>query len=256
MFELSKLIPGKQKASEVPEANSETVLKSINNWYSDRYNSVVVQRNLMLILLILSLVLVIGSVFVVGNISSTFKIQPFVIEVESKTGITNIVNPMTNRELLANESLNKYFITRYIKAREGYSEESWRYNYSTVVRLLSTGSIYGDFKKFLNSAESPVSMYGNQTSTVVLFRSIQFFPPVLDSRGRMTDPQAVVRFTILPEKGILRGIQDNKIYKIVTLNYKYQQTKMSDEDRIENPLGFLITSYRSDIENAAINVVK
>lgn len=257
MFGLNKLIPGRNQASEAPEANSETVVKSINNWYSDRYNSILVQRNLMLILLILSLVLVIGSVFVVGNISSTFKIQPFVIEVEKKTGITNIVNPMANRELLANESLNKYFITRYIKARESYSAESWRYNYLTVVRLLSTGGVYGEFKRFLNgSTESPIAMYGNQTSTIISFRSIQFFPPVLDSRGKMTDPQAVVRFTILPEKGSLRGTRDNKIYKIVTLNYRYQQTKMSDEDRIENPLGFLITAYRSDVENAAINVVK
>jgi type IV secretory pathway component VirB8 len=49
---------------------------------------------------------------------------------------------------------------------------------------------------------------------------------------------------------------DNRIYKIVTLTYKYQQTKMSDNDRMENPLGFFITSYRDDIENTSIDVVK
>ena len=257
MFQIGKVISGKQQAQQVPEANSETVVVSINNWYSDRYNSIVVQRNLMLIILLLSLVLVIASVFVVGNVSSTFKIQPFVIEVESKTGITNIVNPLANRELIANEVLNKYFITRYIKAREGYSSESWRYNYLTVVRLLSTAQVYSAFKKFLNgSTESPIAIYGSQTSTIISFRSIQFFPSVLDSRGKMTDPQAVVRFTILPEKGVLRGAPDNKIYKIVTLTYKYQQSKMSDEDRNENPLGFFITSYRADVENNAVDVVK
>ena len=149
MFKINALIPDKQ--NEVPDANSENVVGSISNWYSDRYNSVVVQRNLMVVVLLLSLLLVISSVFVVGNISSTFKIQPFVIEVENKTGITNIVNPLVNRELLSQEVLNKYFITRYIKAREGYSSESWRYNYLTVVRLLSSGSVYNVFKKFINS---------------------------------------------------------------------------------------------------------
>ncbi len=255
MFEISKLVPGQKKGA--PEANSENVVASINNWYSDRYNSVVVQRNLMLIVLLLSLVLVIVSVFVVGNVSSTFKIQPFVIEVEKKTGITNIVNPLVNRELVSNEVLNKYFITRYIKARESYSAESWRYNYYTVVRLLSTPQVYGSFKRFIEtSTESPIAMYGGQTSTVVSFRSIQFFPSIIDARGKMTDPQAVVRFTILPEKGTLRGAVDNKIYKILTLTYKYQQTKMSDDDRNENPLGFFVTSYRADIENNVIDVIK
>ncbi|MCT4634652.1 MAG: type IV secretion system protein [Rickettsiales bacterium] len=255
MFKVNNLFSGQK--GEAPEANSENVVSSINNWYSDRYNSIVVQRNLILIVLLLSLVLVIASVFVVGNVSSTFKIQPFVIEIEKKTGITNIVNPLVNRELTSDEVLNKYFITRYIKAREGYSSESWRYNYLTVVRLLSTPGVYRAFSRFFNgSAQSPIALYGNQTSTEVVFRSIQFFPPVADSRGRMGDSRAVVRFTIIADKGHLRNAVDNRIYKIVTLTYKYQQTKMSDNDRMENPLGFFITSYRDDIENTSIDVVK
>lgn len=245
-----------KKKEEVPSANSDNVVASINNWYSDRYNSVVVQRNLMVVVLLVSLILVISSVFVVGNVSSTFKIQPFVIEVESKSGITNIVNPLSNREVTTNEVLNKYFITRYIKSREGYSPESWRYNYLTVVRLLSNPSVYAAFKKFINSSSSsPLAMYGSQRSTNVLFRSIQFFPPVLNDRGKMTDPQAVVRFTIVPN-GVEGRSTEEYIYKIVTLTYRYQQNKMTDEDRTENPLGFFITSYRDDVENNVVDVVK
>lgn len=255
MFKINKLFSGQD--GKAPDANSENVVSSINNWYSDRYNSIVVQRNLILIVLLLSLVLVISSVFIVGNVSSTFKIQPFVIEVEKKTGITNIVNPLVNRELVSNEVLNKYFITRYIKAREGYSSESWRYNYLTVVRLLSTPGVYRSFSRFFNeSAQSPISLYGNRTSTIVSFRSIQFFPAVVNSRGRMGDSRAVVRFTILADKGNIRNAVNNRIYKIVTLTYKYQQTKMSDADRMENPLGFFITSYRDDIENTVIDVIE
>jgi type IV secretory pathway component VirB8 len=126
-----------------------------------------------------------------------------------------------------------------------------------VVRLLSTPGVYRAFSRFFNgSAQSPIALYGNQTSTEVVFRSIQFFPPVADSRGRMGDSRAVVRFTIIADKGHLRNAVDNRIYKIVTLTYKYQQTKMSDNDRMENPLGFFITSYRDDIENTSIDVVK
>lgn len=253
MFKFNQL---SNKAKDLPNTNSENVVNNINNWYSDRYANTLVQRNFMLIIVLLSLIIVIVSVIIVGNISSTFKIQPFVIEVENKTGITNIVNPFSDRELTGNEVLNKYFLTKYIKAREGYSYESWRYNYLTVVRLLSTPNVYYPFRKFINvSPDSPLAQYGNQTATSIAFRSIQFFPADVDKNGKPTDRQAVVRFSIFADKGALKGAINNKINKIVTLTYKYQQTEMNDDDRMENPLGFYITSYRADLENDTVPVV-
>lgn len=245
------------EGKDVPKASSENVINNISNWYADRYISSIVQRNFMIIIVLLSLLVVIVSVIIVGNISSTFKIQPFVIEVEDKTGITNIVNPLEDRVVTTNQTLNKYFITKYIKARETYAYESWTYNYLTVVRLLSTPGVYFPFRRFVNvDPNSPLALYGNQTSTSIAFRSLQFFPPTPDNKGKMSDPQAVVRFTIYADKGFLRGAVDNKINKIVTLTYKYQQTEMNDDDRMVNPLGFYITSYLATIENDNVPVVK
>ncbi len=240
----------------IPSAYSDKVVNNVSNWYADKYNAILIQRNLLLILLIASVVLVMISTVIVGKVSSGFKIQPFVIEVDSKTGITNIVNPLSNHELITSEVLNKYFITKYIKAREGYSFDSWRYNYLTIVRLLSAPNVYRDFRNFINvSPNSPLALYGSQMSTSVVFRSIQFFAPVMNEKGGLSDAQAVVRFTIVPDKGALKGGVGGNIYKIVTLTYKYQQTEMNDVDRSENPLGFYITSYRADIENEVVPVV-
>lgn len=244
--------------TKVPSVNSDQVIEGISNWYSDRYNTVVVQRNILFILVVLSIIIVVISVFMVGKVSSGFKIQPFVIELDSKTGITNVVNPFSSPELITSEVLNKYFISRYIKARESYSFESWRYNYLTVVRLLSTPSVYGGFRRFINSSpDSPLALYGKRNSTSVSFRSMQFFPPRVDKKNGKSDAQAVVRYTITADKGsVTKGSSSNTMYKIVTLTYKYAQTEMNDEDRIENPLGFYITSYRDDVESKAIPVVK
>ncbi len=252
MLNFKELISKKKSnvTADIPVANSEKIVSKINNWYSDRYNSIVIQRNLLLILLLASLFMVIASSFIVGNVSSTFKIQPFVIEVEDKTGITNIVNPLASPELTGNEVLNKFFIMKYIKAREGYNFQTWKYNYLTVVRLLSDPGIYSGFRRFINSsADSPLAQYGSQMSVYVVFRSIQFFPPSADEAGIPNDSRAVVRFTIMPENGTLKTGTGNKIHKILTLTYKYLQTEMNDDDRSENPLGFYITSYRADIEN-------
>lgn len=234
-----------------PVANSDKIISSISNWYTDRYNAMVVQRNLLLVLLILCITIVLASVVVVGNISSTFKIQPFVIEVEEKTGVTNIVNPLARQELTGSEVLNKYFLMKYIKARESYNSETWRYNYFTVVRLLSDPGVYSGFKRFVNtSSNSPVALYGgSNVSTYVVFRSIQFFPPAREE-GVPKDSKAVIRFTIFPEQGgMIKGGTGNRIHKILTITYKYEQTEMNDDERSENPLGFYVTSYRDDIEN-------
>ena len=242
----------KPKPAALPIANSSKVVDNISNWYSDRYNSIVIQRNLLLILLIASVIIVAVSVFVVGNISSTFKIQPFVIDVEDRTGITEIVNPLANKELTSNDSLNKYFLMKYVNAREGYSTESWRYNYLTVVRLLSTPTIYRSFRRFLNtSPASPLVIYGNQLATSVAFRSVQLFPGEEIKPGIMGDSQAVIRFTVYLDNG--SGSQGRSIHKILTVNYRYEQSEMSEEDRQINPLGFYITSYRSDVESNVVN---
>lgn len=259
MFNFKELLAKKVKKTPGTEENKNTlstsgdkVVQSLSNWYSDRYNNVVVQRNVLLVLLLASIIMVIVSTVVVGDVTSTFKIQPFVIEVEDKTGITNIVNPLANRELTTNEVLNKYFIMRYVKSREGYNFQTWKYNYLTVVRLLSDPGVYGSFRRYvMGSPESPLAKYGSQISTYVAFRSIQFFPPSNDEAGVPNDSKAIVRITIFPENGNIKGVTGNRIHKIITLTYKYAQTEMNDDERSENPLGFYITSYRADIENDA-----
>ena len=96
-----------------PKADSNKIVPAISNWYADRYYSVIIQRNFLIILVIFCLIGAIVGTYVVGNVTSTFKIQPFVIEVEEKTGLTDIVNPLSHNELTTNEALNKYFIMKF-----------------------------------------------------------------------------------------------------------------------------------------------
>ena len=240
--------------NNIPTVNSNSVVGSISNWYSDRYNSIVVQRNLLLMLLVAAVIIVAASMVIVGNIASTFKIQPFVIDVEPKTGITNVVNPLANHELTANEALNKYFLMKYVSAREGYNVNNWEYNFKTVVRLLSTPEMYNMFMRFINTdPNSPIALYGSQISTYVVFRSIQLFPGAEIKPGVFADPQAVVRFTVYPSNGgTLNGVTGNRIHKILTANYRYEQTELNENDRQVNPIGFFITSYQVDVENTDV----
>jgi type IV secretion system protein VirB8 len=200
---------------------------------------------LLFLLLIASILLVVLSVFKVSNVSSLYTIRPFVIEVEEHSGITNIVNPLANKELISNDALTQYFIMKYIRARESYCDSDWKFNYLTVVRLLSNAVVFSDFRKYVNyDPKSPLLIYGKTTCTSVKLRSIQFFNEKIDPQGEAMKLTAVIRFTVYDAN----GGKAIKQYKIASLEYKYTQLEMSIEDRDVNPLGFQIVNYKVDPE--------
>lgn len=241
---LSKKIQRPEINQNVPIVRDDKVVSTISNWYSDRYGSIIVQRNILFLLLLLSMFIVVIAIFQVSNVSSQYTVRPFVIEVEDKTGITNVVNPLANQELISNDVLNQYFIMKYIRARESYCDIDYKFNYLTVVRLFSSGSVYSNFRRFVNyDPKSPILLYGKSTCTAVKLRSIQFFKETLEENK--VKKTAVIRFTVVDANGV-RPIKD---YKIVSLEYNYVQMKLSNDDRDINPLGFQITNYKIDPEN-------
>jgi len=230
--------------NNIPKSDGTDLVKDISNWYSDRYGSVLIQRNILLILLVITLLCIIAGVFTVGNIAIQYTIKPFVIDIDKKSGITNIVDPLVHKDLSASEALNRYFITKYIAARETYCSVSAKYNYWTVVRLLSSEDIYRSFKRSVYEPSSPLNTYGVQYCSEFKLNSIQFFTNT-DPKTGAEKTTSVVRFIIT----VLNGDSVvSKSYKIATLEYTYKQMELSMEDRNVNPLGFQITAYRSDQE--------
>jgi len=221
-----------EEAGDLPEDGKDPIAES-RNWYSDRYESIMVQRNLLLVLTCVMLVTILIGVFMVGQVTLSKSVEPFVIEVEQRSGITNVVNPLSRQDLLTNEALDTYFVMKYLRARETYSVTDYEYNYSTIVRLLSTREVYQQFKKMLvDDPHNPVVVYGNQVQTTLKVRSIQFL------EGGKT---AQVRFTVVESKGA-------KYDKIATLSFDFVQMEMAAEERFVNPLGFQVTGYRVDDE--------
>ncbi len=227
----------KTKKSDDPDQHEgqddKDLVTEVRNWYSDRYESMVVQRNLLLLLTCVMLLTILIGVFMVGQVTLSKSVDPFVIEVEQRSGITNVVNPLSRRDLLTDESLKTYFLMKYLRARETYSSVDYEYNYSTVLRLLSTREIYQQFKKSLSeNPRNPVVLYGAKVQTTLKVRSIQF----LD--GAAT---AQIRFSVIESTG---GRYD----KIATITFNFVQMEMTNEERYVNPLGFQVTGYRVDDE--------
>lgn len=227
----------RNKEDIVLATKHNNLAKDIKNWYSERYENALIQRNILFIIVLVSIFTITAGLIIIKHIAENKTIEPFVIEVEKKTGITNVVNPANRIDLTTNEALNTYFIIKYLRARETYNIVDYQYNYSTLVRLFSTNAIYFPFRTFVNdNPRSPVRMYGTHISSDLKIRSIQF----ISSSG---ENKAQVRFTIIENGG-----QNREFNKIATINFNYVQMEMNTEERYVNPLGFQVTGYRVDDE--------
>lgn len=161
------------------------------------------------------------------------------------TGVAERLTSVTKENLYENEAIAKYFITQYVKRREGYNYFSLQHDYDYVL-LYSAENVATDYNALINSNESPKVIYNKAEKTA----SVQDNPSVIispSSRRDDKDMGAYVRFK-LTIRNVATG-QENYEYWNVRLTYRIDpQVEMASGDRNNNPLKFVVTSYVRDKE--------
>ncbi|MGL9761551.1 MAG: virB8 family protein [Wolbachia sp.] len=219
------------------QKNNDSLDKDVN-WSSSRYSTVVAQRNTLLLFTLILLVAISVSILAIFKISTSSTIEPFVIEIEKKSGIVQLVDPVTVKQYSADKVLNNHFIAEYIKAREVFDKYNYNYNYYTKVRLFSSPNVYNEFRNYISSQnmDDLFNLYSGFVKNEFKIRSIQ----------KLYDDTFQVRFTVEFTRKDGSSIKKNKI---VIMSYKYASLEMNDQQRYVNPLGFQVTSYRVDDEH-------
>ncbi|QMV46069.1 type IV secretion system protein [Wolbachia pipientis] len=217
------------------EKNTESLDKDID-WNSNRYSTVVAQRNILLLFALILLATISISILVIFKISTSSTIEPFVIEIDKKSGIVQLVDPVTVKQYSADEALNEYFISEYIKAREVFDPYNYNYNYYTKVRLFSSSNVYNEFRNYIGS-QNMDDLFNSYSDTKSEFkiRSIQ----------KLGNDAIQVRFFVEFTRKDGSSTRKNKI---VIMSYRYASLEMDDQQRYINPLGFQVILYRVDDE--------
>ena len=57
------------------------------------------------------------------------EVTPYVIQVNEKTGIPDVITVVDSEQLQANEALDKYFVNSYIQIRESYTYQTIQKTY-------------------------------------------------------------------------------------------------------------------------------
>lgn len=189
----------------------------------------------------LSIFLSIISVTAVVFLTPLKSVEPYVIRVDNTTGMVDIITSVNQTEFVSdNEALDKYFTTSYVKIREGYFYNILQNDYTTV-QIWSSPEVSSDYLKIYEGDNSRVDILKNRTEIDVEINSV-----TLGNSNGMK--MATIRFNQIYKDAKSRTIT-NKKAKIVTLAYDYSpQSLMTENERLINPLGFKVLTYRVDDE--------
>ena len=165
------------------------------------------------------------AVIFVKNIMSSKSLEPYVIEVEEKTGIATVVNQMTSQNFTGDQVIRKYFINKFIHSASGYDPKTYKADVDQV-RLFSTPSIYSDYRNRVNARE-----LGAESSIEVRIKSVQF----IDGNT------AQIRLARQISSGTGIVTKD----EIITMNFYFApEMNLTMEERLINPLGFQVSKYQ------------
>ena len=165
-------------------------------------------------------------------------IEPYVIRVDNTTGMVDILTMLNEKEITTNEALDKYFIAQYVKAREGYFYEILNQDY-LLTQLMSSEKVANEYRAIYEGENARDQILKNSNEVRVEIISIVLG----ESNGVKT---TTIRANIITKNLNTRGITSST--KVITLSYDYLLAKASEENRLLNPLGFKVLTYRIDNE--------
>lgn len=204
--------------------SKKTKLK-IKSWYSNRYQIVMVQRNVLLLFTLVSMFSVAVAVIFVKNVMSSKSIEPYVIEVEQKSGVATIVNQLTAENFTGDQAIRRYFTNEFIHAASGYDPKTYKQDVEKV-RLFSTPVVYADFRNRINARE-----LGADASIEVRIKSIQ---PLNNNTVQIRLARQIVK------KDSPTQTKD----EVITMGFFFApEMTLTMEERLINPLGFQVNKY-------------
>ncbi len=212
----------------------------VAEWYQDLYQSVKISRNRWFLVGIIALVLTGIEGLALVFLTPLKTVEPYVLQVDNKSGMTTVLKPLRENQenvLTEVEAVTKSFIVKYVIARETYDPQDLNRNYD-LVRLMSSSDEAGKFNESIanGNPQSPVERYKTNTARTVKLSSVSF----LDQKKKT----AQVRFMTTE---VTRS-ETKEDYWVAILTFRYINAPMDETDRLNNPLGFQVISYRVDQE--------
>jgi type IV secretion system protein VirB8 len=172
---------------------------------------------------------------------------PYLVMADPYSGtssLARLTDDLVNQRISASEAVNRSNIAHFVLARESYDLALTNLRDWPTVLTMASQTVAQPYLALhaQNNPSSPYALYGKTKAIRVKILSI-----VLIGGGPNVTPKgATVRFQrSLYDKA--NGATSPLDAKIATMEFVYKSNlRMDDQSRVENPLGFQVTSYRVD----------
>lgn len=160
-------------------------------------------------------------------------VVPYTLLVDRQTGYVQALKPLEREIVAPDAALTRSFLAQYVLAREGFDIDTLTQDYRKVA-LWSAGEARAQYVARIQGT--------NPASPLVVLPRRALVDTEIRSISSLNANTAFVRFaTFRTDPGGPR--QEPELWAAV-IKYRYSSGDMSAADRLTNPLGFQITSYR------------
>lgn len=159
-----------------------------------------------------------------------------VVRVDNATGMIENVTRLADAKEDYGERIARFFIHQYVLACESYDWYTIQSYYDRCA-LFSDPAVQRAYYEKFKGEKSLDQLYGDHTRVRINVRSITLGP----------GQRATVRFTRRLEHRLNQAV-GNEEHLLATLAYGYIDADLSEAVGRENPLGFQVLSYDTDVE--------
>jgi type IV secretion system protein VirB8 len=215
------------------------------HWYQDKYQHVLTQRNLLALIALLALLAAIASVMAVMVMAPLKTVEPYLIQIDDATGVTQRVKPVTRADYVATEAVDRYFVSTFLRAYEGYNPSIVGHN-QEVVRLLSKPQIFFKFRQAMNpnTEGSLAKRMGPEGIREIRIRSLAYIqnPPKKGETAAVTTDRIIQANLLITEDAPSQGTVTEPW--VATITFEYANLPLDKDEQLINPLNFLVTGYQ------------
>ena len=217
----------------------EAYLEAARGWDPDRVQVMRrSQRRAWLVAGVASAVTLV-AVAAVATLTPLKTVQPYVIRVDSATGVVDVV-PALKGTASESEAVTRYLVTQYVTVRERYVPALAESDYEQV-GAYHTPQMNQAWAAAWNRSnpESPLNVHADGSAVRVQVTAVSFLTPASGRRDL-----AQVRFV----RARADGSGGREQHYVATLQYAFDAPSKDDRLRSVNPLGFKVLEYRREPE--------
>lgn len=224
---------------------TETTRKKLDDYYAqagswadERTRSIYASRKTAWIVALVASVIALLLALAIAFMLPLKTVVPHTLLVDRQTGFVQALDPTQPQKIGADEALTRSFLAQYVIAREGFDIATVQGQFKKVA-LWSSGNAKNRYVTMMQAGnpDSPLNRFPRSTVIDVEIRSV----------SQLSEGSALVRFaSTRRDPGAAPQLPENWV---AVIRYRYSSAPMSADDRLVNPLGFEVTSYRKDAES-------